>query len=303
MNSFALAGLRVDCDVDLPQLVTWPGSMAGALADIQAREAPRQWRCQADVARGATPEPLLLTIPGALQCRLDGGDDILYARLGAVDAQDIGVFLTDIVLPICLMRRGEVILRAAVVHDGAEATVLVGAAGVGKSALACALVDQGMALLCDGYCRVVLDAAGRPAVVSSGLGLRLRADTFELLQIAHQRGARLRSAVDRFFVQPQAAAAGNTALPLRRLYMLQGLGAARNKPPTPASRLDTLRGLHAYAFRESLVSMPQQRRHYFATAAAVDRHAEAFSLSCAWGGTALREMARALADAMEARGR
>lgn len=303
MKTFALAGYRIDCDVDLPQLGAWSGSKAPAQADIWVCEAPRQLLCRPRAARGLAPASLLLDIPGALQFRLDGGDQVFYSRQRAVDPHDIGIFLTDIVLPICLLRRGEVVLRAAVVHDGSEATALVGTAGVGKSALACALVEQGMALLCDGYCRVVLDAMGRPCVMSSGLGLRLRADTFDLLRTAHQRGERLRRAVDRFFVQPSAPVTGNMALPLRHLYMLQGLDPMRNKSPTPATRLDTLRCLHAYAFRESLVSTPQQRRHYFATAVAVDRHAEVFSLSSPWGGTNLRYLAQTMAGAIHAQSR
>ncbi len=101
--------------------------------------APHAWE--------AEPGAALLRVADVARYLVTPREIVIDRRGG--DAEDIAVFLVGPVAGALLLQRGAVPLHAAAVGTDAGTVLLLGSSGVGKSALAAALVERGAALVAD----------------------------------------------------------------------------------------------------------------------------------------------------------
>jgi hypothetical protein len=93
-----------------------------------------------------------LDIPGRVRFTVRQGKEILYRvhSARAVNELDLRWWVLGPVMAACCAQRGVVALRGSAVRRGGSVIVLCGEPGVGKSALATALMELGYALISDG---------------------------------------------------------------------------------------------------------------------------------------------------------
>ena len=285
---YRLCGLGVASEVELP-FVAQSATEALPRVVIRRGVAPRE--LDDATARGPTwqmtDRRLLLDIPGIARFLLTGGEEVLVdpesdARLG-----DIPVFLVGTVLGLLLHQRGAVVLHASAVEVDGRAILFCGPSGAGKSTLAAALADQGHPLLADDLCVLSFDARGAPLAHPDGGRLKLWARAIDALGVGERRGAPVRGALEKYYVEPHAVARG--PLPVARIYQLREARGPTAPGIERANVVDAALLVRLTAYRPLLVLRLRQLATYFEASIGVARAASVFRLSRAMGLSRLPE--------------
>ncbi len=108
-------------------------------------------------------------------------------------AADIPIFILGTVFGILLHQREQIVLHASAVRVNGKAVLFCGASGAGKSTLAAALAQRGYPLVTDDFCTLTADGQGAPLVHPDGRQLKLWAQAIDRLDLAQQRGERVRA--------------------------------------------------------------------------------------------------------------
>ena len=211
----------------------------------------------------ASPGTALLAVPDVARYLVRRQEIVIEPGGGSED--DIVTFLVGPVAIALLQLRGVATLHAASVDVDGEAVVVLGASGVGKSALARALVARGHALLADNVTGLV-PAGGRIAALPAYPRLRLWGDL--VAQAARRQPTR--DGLKKYW----CAAPCTTAQPrpVRAVILLQ----SHNQEAVDVLRLpvrDAFKALWAHTAGKRLLDALGQRQRHYRAALALAREA------------------------------
>jgi hypothetical protein len=244
-HAYRLAALKIESDLDLPDLTPWDGS-ATAQADIAFRlgAVPAQLETPDRVeaifqTRGR--DEYLLTLPGTGRILIRHGREVTVDVESGADPVNTRALLTGPIQAVLWHQRRLLPLHANAVVVGDRAVALAGPSAAGKSALAATLAQDGHDILADNICVVDIDAphiTALPGVTH----LRLWRDTLDGLGVAADGLCPALSGKEKFFVErwnvcrePRPLAAvivlvrrSTIALAIERLSGLAAVGALRD---------------------------------------------------------------------------
>jgi len=275
---YRISGLSVASEIELPGLTAIDPASA---PEVTIRRGPVSQILGDAIAAGVTwqiaGKRLLLHIPGVARFLLNDGREIVVAPESAAAVADVPVFILGTVFGILLHQREQVVLHASAVVAHGRAVLFCGASGAGKSTLAAALTERGYPLMSDDFCALTLDGSGPPLAQSDGRQLKLWAQAVDRLKLAPRRGARVRTSLEKFYVEP--AKVFSAPLPLGAVYILR-----EARPPHAAgidrpNVVDAALLIGRNAYRPLLVERLDQKARYFHAATAVANAAGVFHLT------------------------
>lgn len=262
MNRYRVSGLVVESDIALP---SFAGIGHAEAVDVTVRmgDVPQKL----DDARTIGPhwilaqDRLVLAIPGIVRMMIRGGDALIYAVEPGASPEEVAIFLTGTGMGILLHQRRAIVLHASAVRVGDYAVLFCGPSGEGKSTLAAALGEAGHDLVADDFCRIELREGTPPLVHPDGRQLRLWEDATEGLGIAARRGAVVRAAIRKYYVEPRAVA--GRPLPIGAIYALREARAPFAPGLHAPNPVDAALLVRRNAYRPLLVREMEQRQLYF----------------------------------------
>jgi hypothetical protein len=245
--AYRLATLRIESDLELPDLMPWDGS-AAAEPDIAFRlgKVPAQLESPDRVeaifqTRGR--DEYLLNLPQTGRILIRNGREVTIETESGADPLNTQALLTGPIQAVLWHQRGLLPLHANAIVVGERAVALCGPSAAGKSALTAVLARGGHKPLADDICVVDTGAAAPRAMVLPGVAvLRLWRDTIEQLGLAADGSRPALSGREKFFVndwngarEPRELAAvvvlvrrTNIALAIERLHGAVAVGALRD---------------------------------------------------------------------------
>jgi hypothetical protein len=279
---YRVSGLSVESEIELSGLI------AGA-----ARREP-----QVTIRRGPVPETLpeatasgptwqiagkefLLRIPDIARFLLRNGNEIVVASESDATAADIPIFILGTVFGILLHQREQIVLHASAVRVNGKAVLFCGSSGAGKSTLAAALAQRGYPLVTDDFCTLTAEGQGTggaaPLVHPDGRQLKLWAQAIERLDLAQQRGERVRASLEKFYVEPSEVF--TEPLALGAVYALREARPPHKPGIERPNVVDAALLLRRNAYRPLLVRRMDQKANYFHAATMIANVAGIFHLT------------------------
>ena len=277
MHFYRISGLSVGSEIALPGLIAADDTPP----DVVVRECPVPVTLDNATSLGPTwqisGDKFLLRIPNVARFLLNAGREIDFEPEANADRGDIPIFILGTVFGILLHQREQIVLHASTVQVNGKAVLFCGASGAGKSTLAAALAQRSYPLVTDDFCTLAIPATGAPTVYPDGRQLKLWAQAIERLKLADRRGDRVRSQLEKFYVEP--AEAHVEPLPLGAVYNLR-----EARPPLTAgiekpNIVDGALILRRNAYRPLLVRRMDQKAAYFHAATAVGNFAGIYHLT------------------------
>lgn len=262
MTLYRVSGLAVESDIVLPSFAVIGHADTVDVA-VRAGDVPQGL----DGARTIGPhwvlaeDRLILGIPGIVRMMITGGDALTYAVEPGASPEEAAIFLTGTGMGILLHQRRAIVLHASAVRVGDHAVLFCGPSGEGKSTLAAALGEAGHDLVADDFCRIELRESAPPLVHPDGRQLRLWEDATEGLGIAARRGAAVRAAIRKYYVEPRAVAV--RPLPIGAIYALREARAPFAPGVHAPNPVDAALIVRRNAYRPLLVREMEQRQLYF----------------------------------------
>ena len=177
---------------------------------------------------------------------------------------------------ILLHQREQLVLHASAIRVGGKAVLFCGTSGTGKSTMAAALAQRGYPLITDDVCAIAAEGAA-PLVYPDGRQLKLWAHAIERLDLAARRGERVRSRLEKFYVEPHAAF--SEPLPLGAVYTLREARPPHAPGIERPNVVDAALVLRRNAYRPLLVRRMGQKERYFHAAATIANSAGIFHLT------------------------
>lgn len=299
-HEYRAYGLRVRSEIPLPfDLLPEPPEPALSEPDVTVRcgtvsatlPAGPGHVTSAHIWR-ARPGAFLLHIEGVARYLVTDGRDVLIEPLGG-DADDVAAFFVDTPLTVLLQQRSVVTLHAAAIATEAGAVLLLGRSGIGKSALAAALVERSSALLADDVTGIVPDAGGRPLALPAFPRQRLWAHTLDEMGWRSKVHAPLRCGMEKYWLR--APRSCPTPLPVCAAFVL----GSHNLPDISlelASPGTAFRLLSKYTHRKRAMQGSGQRPAHFRVITKMARHVPVTSVT----RPAHPFLLEALADRVEA---
>lgn len=278
MHFYRVSGLSVGSEIALPGLIALGVDRSAPEVTIRPGAVPLS------LENPGTSGPtwqiegrrFLLRISGIARFLLSNGNDIQFELESGADEADIPVFILGTVFGILLHQRGQIVLHASAVRVDGKAILFCGPSGAGKSTMAAALALCGLPLVTDDICAItVID--GTPMAQPDGRQLKLWAQAIEQLELTSSRGPRVRSRLEKFFVQPRAAF--SEALPLGAVYALREARPPHAPGIERPNIVDAALILQRYAYRPLIVERMGQKTDYFHATAAIANAAGIFHLT------------------------
>jgi hypothetical protein len=275
---YSVSGLTVDSGIALPGLNAV--AAGGAVPDVTVECAAVPQTLDDATATGPTWQiaggRFLLRVPGVARFLLSNGRSIVFEAEPGADASDIPIFIIGTVFGILLHQREQIVLHASAVRVNGKAILFCGRSGSGKSTLAAALAQRGYPLVTDDVCAISM-AGGVAMVHPDGRQLKLWAQAIDKLELAGNRGERVRHRLEKFYVDPGEAF--TRALPLGAVYMLRDARPPHAPGITRPNAVDAALLLRRNAYRPQLVNRMGQKAGYFHAAMTIANTAGIFHLS------------------------
>ncbi len=278
MHFYRVSGLSVASEIALPGLIAGAPGLAPQVT-IRRGRVPENL----PGARGNGPtwqiagKSFLLRVPDIARFLLNDGHEIVVEPETPAREADVPIFILGTVFGILLHQREQIVLHASAVRVSGRAVLFCGASGAGKSTLAAALAQRGYPLVTDDVCTLTIEGAGTPLVHPDGRQLKLWAQAINRLDLAQQRGDRVRDCLEKYYVDP--ADAFTEPLPLAAVYALR-----EARPPYKAgierpNVVDAALLLRRNAYRPLLVRRMNQKANYFHAATVIANVAGIFHLT------------------------
>ena len=218
-----------------------------------------------------------MRVPDIARFLLNDGREIVVEPETPASVADIPIFILGTVFGILLHQREQIVLHASAVRVNGSAVLFCGPSGAGKSTLAAALAQRGYPLVTDDLLHAFGDGAAAPLVHPDGRQLKLWAQAIERLDLAEQRGERVRQSLEKFYVEPSEVF--TEPLALGAVYALR----EARPPHTPGIErpnvVDAALLLRRNAYRPLLVRRMDQKANYFHAATAIANVAGIFHLT------------------------
>jgi hypothetical protein len=294
VHFYRVAGLAVGSEIALPGVIAAAAGHGTPDVTIRGGSVPAAFGDA--TASGPTwqiaGQKFLLRIPGIARFLLTAGKEIAFEAEPGAEAGDIPIFLLGTAFGILLHQREQIVLHASAVRVNGKAILFCGPSGAGKSTLAAALSRRGYRLITDDFCAITVTEAGTPMVHPDSRQLKLWAQAIEKLGLGESRGARVRSRLEKFYVDPGEA--HMEALPLGAVYSLR-----EARPPlVPGIERPNAANaallLRRNAYRPKLVARMGQKVLYFHAAATVANNAGIFHLIRKFDFAAMPEVVSSL---------
>jgi hypothetical protein len=279
VHFYCISGLSVRSEIALPGLNDVTAGCGHADVAIRRKPVPAQL-ADADVF-GPTwqiaGKRFLLRIPRVARFLLDSGQEIAFEAETDGDESDIPIFILGTAFGILLHQREQIVLHASAVSVNGKAILFCGPSGAGKSTLAAALAQRGYPLITDDFCAITMVGAESPVVHPDGRQLKLWAQAIEKLELAANRGARVRNRLEKFYVDPGEV--HTRAIPLGTVYVLREARSPLMSGIEQPNLVDAALALRRGAYRPQLVHRMGQRAHYFRAATTIIEKAGIFYLT------------------------
>lgn len=278
MQFYRVSGLSVASEIELPGLIAGTAERA---PQVTIRRGPVPHHLPDGRAAGPTWQvagrQFLLRIPDIARFLLNDGREIVCAPESEETVADIPVFILGTVFGILLHQREQIVLHASAVRVNGRAVLFCGPSGAGKSTLAAALAQRGYPLVTDDFCTLSIEGTGAPLVHPDGRHLKLWAQAIERLDLAQQRGERVRKSLEKFYVEPSEAFI--EPLALGAVYALREARPPYAPGIERPNVVDAALLLRRNAYRPLLVRRLNQRASYFHAATAIANAAGIFYLT------------------------
>jgi hypothetical protein len=275
---YRVSGLSVASEIALPGLIA---GIAEPVPQVTIRRGPVPQNLADSRASGPTwqiaGKQFLFRIPDIARFLLNDGREIVVAPESDEGAADIPIFILGTVFGILLHQREQIVLHASAVRVNGKAVLFCGSSGTGKSTLAAALAQRGYPLVTDDVCTLSADGPGAPLVHPDGRQLKLWAHAIERLDLAQQRGERVRKSLEKFYVEPREVF--TEPLVLGAVYALREARPPRLAGIEKPNVVDAALLLRRNAYRPLLVRRLGQRENYFHAATAIANTAGIFYLT------------------------
>jgi hypothetical protein len=273
-----MAGLSISSEIALPGLLARPDH--GGPSEISVRRDRVAFTL--DGARIVGPtwqmagDRFLLRIPNVARFLVTGGSEVTFETENDTPVDDIAIFLAGTVFGIVLHQRGRFALHGSAVEVDGKAVLFCGRSRAGKSTIAAALAQRGYPLVTDNLCAVTT-ATRTPMVLPDGRWVKLWAQAIASLDLGASRGAPVRMRIQKYYVEPPAAAC--EALPLGAIYVLREtrppLAEGIDQPPAANAPLLLLRHGYLPLLAKRLNRVPS----YFKAAIEIANAAGIFNLT------------------------
>lgn len=278
MHFYCVSGLSVGSEIVLPGLNAMAADRDSP--DVAIRRRPVPAALENASAAGATwqiaGDRFLLRIPDVARFLLSAGREIAFEPEANAEAGDIPIFILGTVFGILLHQREQIVLHASAVRVNGKAVLFCGASGAGKSTMAAALAQRGYPLVTDDLCAITV-TDGIPMVHPDGRQLKLWAQAIDRLELADSRGERVRSRLEKFYVEPVTAF--SEPLPLGAVYALREARPPHAPGIERPNVVDAALILRRNAYRPLLVSRMEQKANYFHAATTIANVAGIFHLT------------------------
>lgn len=278
MQFYRVSGLSVESEIELPGLI---GAAPGPEPQVIIRRGPVPDALPGATASGPTwqiaGKEFLMRIPDIARFLLRDGREIVVEPESDATAADIPIFILGTVFGILLHQREQIVLHASAVRVNGRAVLFCGSSGAGKSTLAAALAQRGYPLVTDDFCTLTAEAAGAPLVHPDGRQLKLWAQAIDRLDLAQQRGERVRQNLEKFYVEPSEVF--TEPLPLGAVYALREARPPHKPGIERPNVVDAALLLRRNAYRPLLVRRMNQKATYFHAATTIANVAGIFYLT------------------------
>ena len=278
MHFYRISGLSVASEIELPGLIA--AAAAGA-PEVTIRRGAVPESLPEPAATGPTwqiaGKRFLMQIPDIARFLLSDGCAIVVEPESEASIAEIPIFLLGTVFGILLHQREQIVLHASAVRVNGRAVLFCGPSGAGKSTLAAALAQRGYPLMTDDFCRLTADGAGAPLVHPDGRQSKLWAQAIDRLDLARQRGERVRQSLEKFYVEPSEVF--TEPLALGAVYALREARPPLKPGIEQPNVVDAALLLRRNAYRPLLVQRMDQKANYFHAATTIANVAGIFYLT------------------------
>jgi hypothetical protein len=278
VHYYNVSGLSVGSEIVLPGVIALSAERA---PDVTIRRGPVPETLENPTRTGPiwqiAGKQFLLRIPDIARFLLSDGREIAFEPETDESASEIPIFILGTVFGILLHQREQIVLHASAVRVNDKAVLFCGPSGAGKSTIAAALGQRGYPMMTDDVCAIAVTAAGTPMVYPDGRQLKLWAHSIERLDLAERRGERVRSRLEKFYVEPGEAFSG--PLPLGAVYALREARPPHAPGIERPNVVDAALILRRNAYRPLVVSRMGQMAHYFHAATTIANIAGIFHLT------------------------
>lgn len=278
---YQVSGLSVASEIELPGLIDGGKNCGEREPDATVTLGPVPTQLDGASALGPTWQLagrcFLLSIPGIARFLIEDGRRIAVAPEPDVPLSEITIFLIGTVIGILQHQRGRIVLHASAVRVGGKAVLFCGPSGAGKSTLAAALNRRGYPLVTDDVCALTFETGAAPMAMPDGRQLKLWAQAIDNLDLAAGRRGAVRSALQKFYVEPSAADSG--ALPLGAIYALREARPPHRAGIEKPNIVDSALLLRRNAYRPALIERMSQKEQYFDAAIRIGNRAGTYHLT------------------------
>jgi hypothetical protein len=251
IHAYRLAGLKIESDLELPDLSPWNGP-ANSAPDVALRlgKVPAELQAPDRVeaifqTRGR--DEYLLTLKGTGRILIGHGREITLDLESGADPINTKALLTGSMQAVLWHQRGLLPLHANAVVVGGRAVVLAGRPAIGKSALAATLCRDGYASLADDVCVIDAGAEADTARVLPGIAVfRLWRDMLDDFGVGVDGLRPALSGKEKFFFPPPVEC--QEPRPLAAVVVLGGRSRG-------AATIERLRGRAAIGVLREFVHM------------------------------------------------
>jgi len=219
----------------------------------------------------------LMRIPDIARFLLKGGSEIVVAPESDAAVAEIPIFILGTIFGILLHQREQIVLHASAVQVNGKAVLFCGSSGAGKSTLAAALAQRGYPLVTDDLCTLAANGPSAPLVHPDGRQLKLWAQAIDRLDLAQQRGERVRASLEKFYVEPSEVF--TEPLALGAVYALREARPPLQPGIERPNVVDAALLLRRNAYRPLLVRRMDQKANYFHAATTIANVAGIFYLT------------------------
>lgn len=211
--------LRICSDLEIPELLPWPGGCEDE-TDIQiiagAIDEEQQSLTQVGPFLFADENTILLSVPNIARYLVQSGNTIIYQKSDDSNDDDLRAFLLGSCIGAILIQRDFLVLHGCTIEIDGGCIVCVGVSTAGKSTLAATFMQNGFSIISDDVCAIDSNGMAVPGIPR----IKINQDIAEQLNINTNSLQTIRAGCDNKYSLPLAKQFSVTRLPVLAIYEL-----------------------------------------------------------------------------------